>query len=88
MILFFKAWSNARFSANDAGSSSSRRARRARSHVGQSVTFLICFLKCLRWQSLNQQCVAGARFHAFMQDRVREDSGRIKAKMNTTVSFW
>lgn len=80
MILFFKAWSNARFSANDAGSSSSRRGRRAKSHVGQSVASLVCFLKCLRYQSLNQLWGKVPCLHA--GDRVREDSSRKKVKMD------
>lgn len=71
-----QAWSNARLSLNDAGSSSSRRGRRARSHGGQSVACLVCFLKWLRWQSLDQQHVAVTSFCAFMWDGVREDSGR------------
>lgn len=85
MKLFFKAWSNARFSANDAGSSSSQRGRRAKSHVGQSIASLICFLKLAEPESAT---CSGARFHAFMQDRVREDSVRRKVRMDTAASFW
>jgi len=83
-----QAWSNARLSADGAGSFSSRRGRRSRSHGGQSVTSLIYFLKWLRWQSLNQQYVAGESFCALTWDGVRDHSGRRKVKIDTAVSFW
>lgn len=87
MILFFKVWSNARFSTSDAGSSSSRRGRRAKSHVGQSVVSLICFLRYEMAEPESPAC-CGARFHAFTQDRVWEDFDRRKVKEDTALSFW
>lgn len=81
-----QAWSNTRLCTNDAGSISSRKGRRARSHDGESVASLIGFLKWLRFRlSLNEQHVARAGFGAFVWDGVSEGSGRGKVKMDSTV---
>lgn len=55
---------------------------------GNQVTALICLLKCLMQQSLNQQHGAGASFCALVWDGAREDSGRGQVEMCTLIFIW